>query len=153
MQNDFLIIASQENIFLFQISVHVAQVSIFSVVSDDLSTKPTINTNQRGLFALIFLSVKKRNAVYHNSYGLFCSRNAKRLRKNMEKKEQKYQKLFAELAEYERAGIRMEIDGIPASPLQIVSAHMVREESGYMRDYVAGDDGIVRELNFYHIKT
>ena len=71
----------------------------------------------------------------------------------MEKKEQKYQKLFAELAEYERAGIRMEIDGIPASPLQIVSAHMVREESGYMRDYVAGDDGIVRELNFYHIKN
>ena len=29
MQNDFLIITSQENIFLFQISVHVAQVSIF----------------------------------------------------------------------------------------------------------------------------
>lgn len=70
----------------------------------------------------------------------------------MEKKENDYQELFAELKKYEKAGVRMEIDGTPASPLQIVSAHMIREESGYMRDYIASEDGIVRELNFYHLK-
>lgn len=69
----------------------------------------------------------------------------------MEKKERNYQELFAELSKYERAGIRMEIDGIPASPLQIVSAHMIREESCYMRDYIAESDGIIKKVNFHHL--
>ena len=70
----------------------------------------------------------------------------------MEKKEKAYQELFAELRNYEKAGIHMEIDGIPASPMQIVSAHMIKEECGYMRDYVVREDGRIKELNFYHIK-
>lgn len=70
----------------------------------------------------------------------------------MEKQEKTYQELFAELRNYERAGVQLEIDGIPASPMQIVSAHMVREECGYMRDYIARDDGVIKELNFYHVE-
>lgn len=87
------------------------------------------------------------------SYGRFVHKAQRTLGKFMEKKEKEYQELFEELKSYEKAGVRMEIDGIPASPLQIVSAHMVREECTYMRDYIASDDGIVRELNFYHLKN
>lgn len=71
----------------------------------------------------------------------------------MEKQEKTYQELFAELRTYEKAGVHMEIDGIPASPMQIVSAHMVREDCGYMRDYIARDDGVVKEINFYQVNN
>ena len=54
----------------------------------------------------------------------------------MDEQEKKYQDLFTELTNYERSGVRMQMNGFPASPLQIVSAHMVREESNYMRDYI-----------------
>lgn len=69
----------------------------------------------------------------------------------MEKKEKNYQELFAELSKYERAGISMEIDGTPASPLQIVSAHMIREEECYMRDYIAEPGGKIKKVNFHHL--
>lgn len=70
----------------------------------------------------------------------------------MDEKEKTYQELFAELKKYEKAGIHMKIDGMPASPMQIVSAHMIKEECGYMRDYVVRDDGVVKEVNFHHVK-
>lgn len=69
----------------------------------------------------------------------------------MEKKEKEYRELFEELSKYEKAGIRMEIDGIPASPLQIVSAHMVREEKTYMRDYIAESNGVIKKVNFQQL--
>ncbi|XCP85459.1 hypothetical protein ABXS75_01190 [Roseburia hominis] len=62
-----------------------------------------------------------------------------------------YQELFAELTRYENSGIRMQIDGMPASPMQIVSAHMLREDSGYMRDYIMDEKGVVEELDFYRV--
>ena len=46
-------------------------------------------------------------------------------------------RLFAELSEYERMGVRMKINGHPASPLQIASEYAVKENLTYMRDYVA----------------
>ena len=64
-----------------------------------------------------------------------------------------YQELFSELTKYERSGVRMQIDGISASPLQIVSAHMIREESNYMRDYIMNEDGKLTELDFYEVET
>lgn len=64
-----------------------------------------------------------------------------------------YQELFSELTEYERSGVRMQIDGISASPLQIVSAHMIRENSNYMRDYIINEEGKITELDFYEIGT
>lgn len=70
----------------------------------------------------------------------------------MEKNEKSYQELFAELTGYERSGVRMQIDGFPASPLQIVSAHMVREDNTYMRDYIIDDNGMIQELDFYKVE-
>lgn len=64
-----------------------------------------------------------------------------------------YQELFSELTAYERSGVRMQIDGISASPLQIVSAHMIRENSNYMRDYIIDEEGKITELDFYEIGT
>lgn len=66
-------------------------------------------------------------------------------------KENNYQELYAELEEYENSGVSMRLNNYPASPMQIVTAHMVREDSAYMRDYVWDEKGYVRELTFYNI--
>ena len=62
-----------------------------------------------------------------------------------------YQALYAELEKYENAGVRIRLDNLPASPMQIVSAHMIKEETSYMRDYVLDDKGSVRELAFHQV--
>lgn len=67
-------------------------------------------------------------------------------------KEQRFQKLFTELTGYEKKGVYMLMDGIPASPMQIVQAHIMRENAVYMRDYVLNDSGDIKELCFYDIK-
>ena len=54
---------------------------------------------------------------------------------------------------YEQLGIRMRIDEEPASPMQIVTAHMLKEENNYMRDYVWDEKGKIRELVFHNIKS
>lgn len=66
-------------------------------------------------------------------------------------KEELYRKLYAELEEYEHSGIRIKLNNTPASPLQIVNAHMVEEEATYMRDYVWDENGKVQELTFHNI--
>lgn len=66
-------------------------------------------------------------------------------------KESNYKDLYAELEEYENSGVRMRLNDYLASPMQIVTAHMVREDSSYMRDYVWDERGHVRELTFYNI--
>ena len=63
------------------------------------------------------------------------------------------QKMFRELTGYEKNRIDLRIDGIPASPMQIVQAHVVREEPAYMRDYVLNENGDVKELWFTRIKS
>lgn len=70
----------------------------------------------------------------------------------MEKNE-KYQQLYTELAEYENCGVSMKLDDRPASPMQIVTAHMVKEDSAYMRDYVWDEKGAVKEIGFHNIKN
>ena len=67
----------------------------------------------------------------------------------MEKSE--YKSLYAELEQYERFGVSMKLDNYPASPMQIVSAHMVKEDQVYMRDYVWDECGHVKELAFHNI--
>lgn len=66
-------------------------------------------------------------------------------------KVESYKEFFAELEKYENEGVRMKLDDIPASPMQIVTAHMVKEESSYMRDYVWDEKGHVRELTFHNV--
>lgn len=62
-----------------------------------------------------------------------------------------YKELYAELEKYENSGISMRLNNYPASPMQIVTAHMVREEPSYMRDYVWDERGHVREVSFHNI--
>ena len=59
-----------------------------------------------------------------------------------------YRNLFTELERYERNGVDISLDGYRASPLQIVTAHMTREEGTYMRDYVMDVDGNIESLAF-----
>lgn len=71
----------------------------------------------------------------------------------MQEDEKAYRKLFEELSEYERYGIRMRIDGESASPMQIATAHMVKEKSSYMRDYILDENGHLQELCFNKVKS
>ena len=66
-------------------------------------------------------------------------------------KNETYKQLYTELEQYEHSGVSMRLNNYPASPMQIVNAHMVREESAYMRDYVWDDKGHVREVTFHNI--
>lgn len=67
--------------------------------------------------------------------------------------EQKYKKFYAELEMYERSGVSMRLNNYPASPMQIVTAHMVREDQTYMRDYVWDEKGHMKELSFHNIQN
>ena len=66
-------------------------------------------------------------------------------------KVESYKEFFAELEKYENAGVRMKLNDIPASPMQIINAHIVCESPTYMRDYVWDDKGHVQELSFHNI--
>lgn len=67
--------------------------------------------------------------------------------------QEKYKNFYAELEMYERSGVSMRLNDYPASPLQIVTAHMVKEEPAYMRDYVWDEKGHVKELSFHNIMS
>ena len=66
---------------------------------------------------------------------------------------EKYKNFFMELEMYERLGVSMQLNNYPASPMQIVTAHMMKEEQAYMRDYVWDEKGHVKELLFHNIKN
>lgn len=46
----------------------------------------------------------------------------------MKSDETAYQELFEELEKYENKGVYISMDGFPASPMQIVAAHMTRKK-------------------------
>ena len=69
----------------------------------------------------------------------------------MKMNETVYRDLFAELEKYEQKGIDISIDGYHASPLQIVTAYMTKEEGTYMRDYVLSRDGNIEAPVFTDI--
>ena len=71
----------------------------------------------------------------------------------MKSDETAYQELFEELEKYENKGVYISMDGFPASPMQIVAAHMTREEGSYMRDYILDTEGYIESLSFVNIKT
>ena len=62
-----------------------------------------------------------------------------------------FRSMFSELNMYEKRGVYIAMEGKPASPTQIVQAHMVSEDSGYMRDYVLNENGDLKALYFYHV--
>lgn len=62
-----------------------------------------------------------------------------------------YEKLYAELENYEKNGVCILMDGYSASPMQVVKAHMIRERGSYMRDYELDSDGCLESLSFINI--
>lgn len=63
------------------------------------------------------------------------------------------ERMFKELTGYERKNVNLGIDRLPASPMQIIQAHIVCEDVAYMRDYVLNDKGDIMELWFDGIRT
>lgn len=64
-----------------------------------------------------------------------------------------YMELYTELERYEKGGVDISLDGYRASPIQIVTAHMTKEEGAYMRDYVMSQDGNIEALRFTDINV
>ena len=60
--------------------------------------------------------------------------------------------LFTELSDYEKKGVDISLDGWPASPMQIVQAHIMRENIIYMRDYIMNEKGDIKSVSFQNIK-
>ena len=58
------------------------------------------------------------------------------------------QNLFTELNGYEKKGVDITLNGLAASPMQVVQAHILRENVIYMRDYVMNENGDIKELCF-----
>ena len=98
------------------------------------------------------LSQKRLGGVCHfNICGNGCGyhRNALRRRKKMSGYEKKdVQNLFTELNGYEKKGVDITLNGLAASPMQVVQAHILREDVIYMRDYVMNEKGDIKELCF-----
>ncbi len=65
----------------------------------------------------------------------------------MQQKEE-FRDLFMELTKYEKQKIDLGINGIPASPMQIVQAHLMCEDMVYMRDYELDEEGNIKALWF-----
>ena len=62
------------------------------------------------------------------------------------------QRLFAELTNYEKKGVDITLNGLSASPMQVIQAHMLRENVAYMRDYQMNEKGDVRRLDFVDVQ-
>ena len=62
-----------------------------------------------------------------------------------------YKELYNELETYEEKGVDFELNGIKASPMQIVTAHMVKESGSYMRGYDCDCQGCIRKLTFIDV--
>ncbi len=67
---------------------------------------------------------------------------------NNEEGEEEEAKLFRELTDFEKKGVGIRLDGWPASPLQVVQAHTMREDTVFMRDYEINDRGDIEKLCF-----
>lgn len=66
-------------------------------------------------------------------------------------KKQDVQDLFTELTGYEKKGVDIMLNGLSASPMQVVQAHVLREDVAYMRDYVMNEAGDIKGLCFTDI--
>lgn len=95
-------------------------------------------------------------SIYHSALRVFMSKalfGKPCIEKEvfMPENEMAYRELFEELSRYEQRGVYLVMEGTPASPTQIVRAHMLKEDSGYMRDYILNEKGDLKELYFHHI--
>ena len=69
-----------------------------------------------------------------------------------EYKKAEVQNLFTELTGYEKKGVDITLNGLAASPMQVVQAHILRENVVYMCDYVMNEKGDIKELCFTDVE-
>lgn len=69
----------------------------------------------------------------------------------MRKGKAAYEQMYAELEKYEKNGVCILMDGYSVSPMQVVRAHMMRENGSYMRDYEMNSEGHLESLSFINI--
>ena len=65
---------------------------------------------------------------------------------------QEYRELYDELETYKEQGVDFKLDGITSSPMQIVTAHMIKEDACYMRDYDTDNRGCIKTLTFVSVE-
>jgi len=70
----------------------------------------------------------------------------------MKTNKKEYEELFKELTQYEKEGVRIKMDNHLASPMQVISNHLIREAITYMRDYVINEEGRIEELGFHSVR-
>ncbi len=58
------------------------------------------------------------------------------------------QQLHKELKAYEKAGLKLLLDGQPSSVKEIARACTVKEEANYMRDYIRDDEEQIIGISF-----
>ncbi|MGN0333240.1 MAG: hypothetical protein ACI4D9_09540 [Lachnospiraceae bacterium] len=68
-------------------------------------------------------------------------------------KNKEVQDLFTELTGYEKKGVNITLNGLSASPMQIVQAHIMRENVSYMRDYEMNEKGDIKTLDFTDVQV
>lgn len=68
-------------------------------------------------------------------------------------KNKEVQDLFTELTGYEKKGVNITLNGLSASPMQIVQAHIMRENVSYMRDYKMNEKGDIKTLDFTDVQV
>ncbi|MGN1166326.1 MAG: hypothetical protein ACI4S2_07885 [Lachnospiraceae bacterium] len=68
-------------------------------------------------------------------------------------KKNEAQDLFTELTNYEKKGVDITLNGLSASPMQIVQAHIMRENVSYMRDYELNEEGDIEKLDFKDVES
>lgn len=95
-------------------------------------------------FWLLFGISREDAVIYHEKT---------RSGRSMKKKSKKNKDIFLkELESYERAGIPLQLNGMPSTPKKIVKAHKVAEDVTYMRDYVRDTKGRLKSLGFDSVR-
>ena len=113
------------------------------LLSFDLSQK----RNRQYVTILLYGSPERQGLIF------IAIRTGKEYTQKMKMDERVYREMFTELEGYEKRGVDISIDGYRASPLEIITAHMTREEGTYMRDYVLGREGNIEALRFTDIHS
>ncbi len=72
-----------------------------------------------------------------------------KIKKNSKSKEQR---LCRELRQYQKAGIRLLLNGHPSSPEEISRTCTFREDRCYMRDYISNDSDEIWGIGFDFVK-
>lgn len=141
--------AAESNDLLIYSDCHISQGSDSGTDSERMKENPcAVHT----VFRLHKQRYVTRTSVWQQTTACL-SEPAERGAERMRKKRISYQKLYTELEGFERNGVCLLIDGSHASPMQVVRAHMVREEGAYMRDYEVDQNGHIETLSFININT